>query len=704
MGNRLRVAFGLGLGLAIAACGDDSGKSSPSDGSMMLPDGHVAEAGIPDTGVPGMDGGGMDAMTLPPTDGATMNNPDGGGTIGTGSALVGPAGGTVTSSDGRLTIQIPQGVLTRPTQVDIMALGTGPAGAVGLSYQISPSFELFNTQLQRLPVVTLAYADADLMGGNVADLQFGRFDEGGWAELSDVLPNPKTMKIQGTLPRFGTVGLFTGFCEACVPPPIPATACDPTVPTCRANVSDFNPTGQDGKCVAYGAGCGRCVPTCDADNDGYCPGADDYNDNDPHVHAGAPELCNGIDDNCNGHTDEGCTPCTSDAQCTFSQEFCKNGFCNLCDSTTCTDPCSPPGAPTGSNVTGSCHAYGNGCRKCVYTCDMDGDDYCPTANDATGQRGGDCDETSPNAPNVHPGVPEICGNDVDDDCNGAIDDGCAPCSADADCPRNDQYCLGGVCHGCAEVTGPDACTMGSACMIPLGEGMGTAGTCKAFGKACTRCVQTSDFDADGYGANADCDDGDPKVFSTAPEICGDGKDNNCNSHVDEGCYACTTLDQCLSRPHARGQEVCGRETGACDVCPGHPSGGGSSCSASSPCTGNFHDYRLQMQFDMHPDTTGVAPKCVDRGNGCGECVPVCDQDGDGQCPAPTSSDAGVRYDDLPADNQGDCDDTNAAVYKNAPEVCGNMIDDNCNGVVDEDCSVCTTGNMCMAGQTCSSGR
>jgi len=43
----------------------------------------------------------------------------------------------------------------------------------------------------------------------------------------------------------------------------------------------------------------------DADGDGarWC---DDCSDDDPAVHLGAPELCNGIDDNCNGVVDEGC--------------------------------------------------------------------------------------------------------------------------------------------------------------------------------------------------------------------------------------------------------------------------------------------------------------------------------------------------------------------------------------------------------------
>ncbi len=35
-----------------------------------------------------------------------------------------------------------------------------------------------------------------------------------------------------------------------------------------------------------------------------------------------------------------------------------------------------------------------------------------------------CDECDDGNPNVHPGAKEICGNGVDDDCNGFVDDGC----------------------------------------------------------------------------------------------------------------------------------------------------------------------------------------------------------------------------------------------------------------------------------------
>jgi hypothetical protein len=55
-----------------------------------------------------------------------------------------------------------------------------------------------------------------------------------------------------------------------------------------------------------------------------------------------------------------------------------------------------------------------------------------------------------------------------------------------------------------------------------------------------RCQQgnpadSADQDRDGVPWCNDCDDTNPAVHPGAPELCGDGIDNNCNGRIDEGC-------------------------------------------------------------------------------------------------------------------------------------------------------------------------
>ena len=118
----------------------------------------------------------------------------------------------------------------------------------------------------------------------------------------------------------------------------------------------------------------------DPDGDGYVPTnacgfgqMGDCDDNNAAIHPGAAEICNGIDDNCNGQTDEG-------VQTTFYQDSDNDSYGNAAVTQTA---CS---APTGyvSNST-------------------------------------DCND---NNPAINPGAAEVCGNNIDDNCNGQVDENC----------------------------------------------------------------------------------------------------------------------------------------------------------------------------------------------------------------------------------------------------------------------------------------
>ena len=110
---------------------------------------------------------------------------------------------------------------------------------------------------------------------------------------------------------------------------------------------------------------------------GYVSNHADCNDTNAAIHPGATELCNGMDDNCDGQIDEG--GLTS----TFYRDADGDGYGNLALTI---QACI---APVGYVANHS-----------------------------------DCNDTNPN---IHPGATELC-NGADDNCNGLIDEGLLPTS------------------------------------------------------------------------------------------------------------------------------------------------------------------------------------------------------------------------------------------------------------------------------------
>jgi hypothetical protein len=147
----------------------------------------------------------------------------------------------------------------------------------------------------------------------------------------------------------------------------------------------------------------------DLDGDGFTEAQGDCNDANSAVNPGAEELCNSADDNCNGTADEGFLV---GSVCTVGVGACERAGIILCATDGNNTVCEgTPGAPT-TEV----------CNNIDDNCDGQVDEGLGTIS--CGQNG--CEQTVAACVNGQPGVcipgtpkAEICGNGMDEDCNGS---------------------------------------------------------------------------------------------------------------------------------------------------------------------------------------------------------------------------------------------------------------------------------------------
>ena len=142
----------------------------------------------------------------------------------------------------------------------------------------------------------------------------------------------------------------------------------------------------DGDGVVYGPN-GEC-------DSFLAPDDQDCDDSDPNHYPGAPELCDGLDNDCDGEVDEGAM-----------DDDDGDGFSE------CDGDCDDGDANIGPGATELCDGIDNNCDGTVDEgYDLDGDGWT--------ECGGDCDDTDAT---VYPAATELP-DGQDNDCDGAVDE------------------------------------------------------------------------------------------------------------------------------------------------------------------------------------------------------------------------------------------------------------------------------------------
>ena len=499
----------------------------------------------------------------------------------------------------------------------------------------------------------------------------------------------------------------------------------PSAEICNGKDDDCN--GQTDE-----AGAGNCTLFYgDADDDGFGGGAGaclcaadlahahekgaDCDDQDAAVHPGAAESCNGVDDNCNGKTDEpgaaGCTPFYADADADSFGAGAASCQCaaDLAFSATASGDCNDSAAGIHPDATEICDGADNNCNgltdeagaSCTFFyADVDGDGYgagdgvCLCAADKTHvtAKSGDCDDADET---VHPKAAESC-NGVDDNCDGATDEaGAADCGkfyADAD---GDKFGGGApACLCAADVTYTTAkggdCDDANAAIHPKADETcnGQDDDCDGVtdGAGSEGCVSYfADGDSDGFGGTGlapkclcaasgnyvalvagDCNDGDAKIFPGTTESC-NGVDDNCDSVTDPVNSA-------------------GCQTWYVDADADGYGGAGTQCA----CTKDGN-YSTLLAGDCDDGKPGVHPNAAEICNGyddncdgsidegaSGGATYYADSDGDGYGNAGAAVVACAQPVGYVSDHT-DCDDAHANVNPGAAEIACNNVDDDCNG-------------------------
>ena len=252
----------------------------------------------------------------------------------------------------------------------------------------------------------------------------------------------------------------------------------------------------------------------DDDGDGVLDG-DDCDPLDADVYAGAPEVCDGKDNDCMGGIDDGLgTTACGVGPCAHTEDNCIAGEVNVCD-------------PLAGAEAEICDGEDN-------DCDGQADEDLGTTTCGVGI----CEKTVDNcvAAEPQPCIPlesqpgEIC-NGLDDNCNGETDE---------DWPTLGDPCSVGV-GGCA-ANGQIICVDGTSVGCSAEEGDPLAEICDGLDNDCDTLID-EDLSPDTCGLGP-CEHSEPSCIDGEPNHCNplegaenetcDNIDNDCDGQVDDG--------------------------------------------------------------------------------------------------------------------------------------------------------------------------